>query len=114
MPGQSISTAPNSDDYLLRPCRAGRVYCNSTQAKAWALGFQDPSGRNRLQSPTGSQALAWVAPPKRQPPCRGAREEVLRSDEIIKGIFADKRQSAPFLFSSRWQGLNAFILLHPG
>jgi hypothetical protein len=28
---------PNSDDYLLRLFRAGRVYCNATQAKAWAM-----------------------------------------------------------------------------
>jgi hypothetical protein len=79
---------------------------------------QEPVGFERGFGPKGlgnsAQALAWVAPPKRRPPRRGVREEVLRSDEIIKGIFADKRRSAPFLFSSRWQGLNAFILLHPG
>jgi FkbM family methyltransferase len=34
---------PNSDDYLLRPFRAGRVYCNATQAKAWAR-FPRPFG----------------------------------------------------------------------
>jgi hypothetical protein len=34
--------------------------CDATQAKVWAKS-QGPSGRNRLQSPTGSQALAWVA-----------------------------------------------------
>jgi hypothetical protein len=41
--GASISTAPNSDDYLLRPFRAGRVYCKATQAKAWAE-FPRPFG----------------------------------------------------------------------
>jgi hypothetical protein len=43
MPGQSISTAPKFDDCLLRPFRAGRVYCNATQAKAWAK-FPRPFG----------------------------------------------------------------------
>jgi len=38
------------------PSAADRVYCNATQAKAWALSSQGPSGRNRLQSPTGSSA----------------------------------------------------------
>jgi len=52
-----IDRTPDSDDYLLRPLRAGRVYCNATQAKAWAWSFQGPSGRNRLQNPTGSQAI---------------------------------------------------------
>jgi hypothetical protein len=58
MPGQSIRPHPNSDDYLLRPFRADRVYCNAIQAKAWAK-FSRPFGpkltpkserRPRLQS----------------------------------------------------------------
>jgi hypothetical protein len=73
---KSTVNVPNSDDYLLRPfsssnpawrvfftvgapkqhlMRAGRGYCNATQAKTWAK-FPRPFGRNQLQSPTGSQA----------------------------------------------------------
>jgi hypothetical protein len=57
--------------------RAGRVYCNATQAKAWARfprpfgpksPSQGPSGRNRLQSPTGSQAIILSA---LRAPCAG-------------------------------------------
>jgi hypothetical protein len=61
--GASISTAPNSDDYLLRPFRAGRVYCNATQAKAWAE-FPRPFGPKPAPSPTGSQAAAWAMFPR--------------------------------------------------
>jgi hypothetical protein len=43
MPGNPYRPHPNSDDYLLRPFRAGRVYCNATQAKAWAR-FPRPFG----------------------------------------------------------------------
>jgi hypothetical protein len=39
---------------------------------------------------------------------------VLQSGEMIKAIFADKRQLAPFLFSLALTGLNAFILIRPG
>jgi hypothetical protein len=38
-----IDRIQNSDDYLLRPFRADRVYCNATQAKAWAK-FPRPFG----------------------------------------------------------------------
>src|SRR6202008_5139195 len=41
--GNPYRPHPNSDDYLLRPFRAGRVYCNATQAKAWAR-FPKPFG----------------------------------------------------------------------
>src|ERR1700747_2598735 len=77
MPSNPYRPHPNSDDYLLRPFRAGRVYCNATQAKAWARfprpfgpksPSQGPSGRNRLQSPTGSQAIILSA---LRAPCAG-------------------------------------------
>jgi hypothetical protein len=34
--GNPYRPHPNSDDHLLRPFRPDRVYCNATQAKAWA------------------------------------------------------------------------------
>ena len=57
--GNPYRPHPNSDDYLLRPFRAGRVYCNANQATA-GLGSQGPSRRSRLQSPTGS----WPVRPR--------------------------------------------------
>ena len=38
------------------PFRAGRVYCNATQAKAWA-NFPRPFGPKRLQNPTEARAV---------------------------------------------------------
>jgi hypothetical protein len=51
----------NSDDYLLRPFRAGRVYCNRTQAKAWAK-FPRPFGPKRAPK---SDRLLLDETPKR-------------------------------------------------
>jgi hypothetical protein len=58
--GNPYRPHPNSDDYLLRPFRADRVYCKPTQAEAWAE-IPRPFGPRPASNPTGSQASAWVA-----------------------------------------------------
>jgi hypothetical protein len=114
--GNPYRPHPNSDDYLLRPFRAGRVYCTATQAKAWA---RFPRPFRPKPAPKSDRLPGLLGPGKRPPsgPALKARwilrtaqaREIAVRDCAESGRFTGIARSNKATISAAPSALLAFI-----